>query len=65
MGTEQYVLPFDLSPLPKLLNNDMIISSTGAVSGSIRRRARDENPVHTCRDQLAGSLVIIIMTGCI
>jgi|EP01043_Picozoa_sp_COSAG02_P005760 hypothetical protein len=37
-GQEQYILPFSLSPLPKLLNNDMNITVAGAASGNIRRR---------------------------
>ena len=37
-GIDQYTLPFSLSPLPKLLNNDMNITVAGAVSGTLRRR---------------------------
>ena len=38
LGTEEYILPFPLGALPKLLNNDMIINVTGAATGSMRRR---------------------------
>lgn len=37
-GTEQYALPFSLTPLPKLLNNDMNITVAGAATGTKRRR---------------------------
>jgi hypothetical protein len=37
-GTEQYVLPFPLGTLPKMLNNDMTITVAGAATGSKRRR---------------------------
>ena len=43
-GTEQYILPFPLGGLPKLLNNDMTITVSGGsptttgVAGSKRRR---------------------------
>eukprot|EP01043_Picozoa_sp_COSAG02_P064516 COSAG02_NODE_9455_length_2211_cov_1.354167_4_plen_328_part_00 len=39
-GIDQYTLPFSLSPLPKLLNNDMniTVAGAGAVSGTMRRR---------------------------
>jgi hypothetical protein len=37
-GTEQFILPFSLSALPQLLNNDMTITVAGAATGSRRRR---------------------------
>ena len=50
VGTEEYILPFSLGALPKLLNNDMTINVTGAATGSLRRRfgrAWKENATNT------------------
>ena len=52
VGTEEYILPFPLGALPKLLNNDMIINVTGAATGSLRRRfgrAWKENATNTAQ----------------
>jgi len=51
-GTEQYILPFPLGTLPKLLNNDMVITVDGAATGSKRRRfgrAWKENSTNTAQ----------------